>query len=1076
MITIYKSNSMADAAQYVMDVIKRVDKKNLSITHTVIVPDRASLEAERALLKAVGGSFNIQVKTFRRLAADILPKYDYLSKQAGIMALSMIIRDNKANLTCYVKGVETVGFVEDVYDVISMMKYCKITPKMLLSAELPKSVAGKARDIALLYQAYCDYTEGRFIDSADKLDLLCEEIASTDVAANGYYYLYDFDNFTAQELAIIEQLALKSRGVTVACCVGKSAQDRYLYLDDIYQGILGVCKCNNIAPNIIEGNRYAHKYARQIGENLYRFEAKKPTPCGNFVEIFEGSTRVNEVYALACRIQKFVRAGGRFRDVYVVTSDVAKYSNAISTVFSQFDIPYFCDRQFVLSDHPYARFILDYLTLCKNNAKLPFVLPFVKNYLFCGNFDGQTSPDDVFLFENYCLKYNVTYRYNSFTLGKEEPFFAAANAFRQRFYELYKNNPIPDGATVNQYLSLIRKLIEFAKLTEKNAVFANEQQDMGLEFEAKVTSQAQEKLEGVLLQAANVMGERYVKLDEFIKLLTAGVASVKVSVIPVYSDCVIFANMAKARKHDVKFLALLGANQGAMPIVKSDCKLLTDRNIKDLVSAGVNVEPQIFVENKRERFSLFQLLLEPTEKLYVSYTTTDGANSLLPSPFIAEFEKLFCVKESGKEVGLKPTTTADEDVYTEKQAIEKLVLSDRRRLDRQIVTMTSYTILRAKYADGVEKYGFSKDGKGVKVERGGELYLKNSATSVSQLTVFYKCPYHFYMQYGLNVKPRPVAELKSVDLGIILHAVLEKYVGEVDLNEDDATTREKAKKWFEAALNDDFYKGMRSDSKMVGVLSQLQAEAERMCRVVKQQLKNSNFTSHAAELGFGGNGPLPPVVVEFDGGKFFLKGVVDRVDVKDGHFIVIDYKSGAAAASYTEKDLYVGHKMQLLVYVKAVQDNLKSPKDNRPMQPAGFYYFNMHDNFTDLNQSTVYTYNGRTLDDLAVARDIDTEWENGKSAKLGLRLTNKGEIHGQDKKKMLTAAQFVTQTEYAYKLIARAGELMQQGYAAVNPFEGACKYCDYRAICDFDDVYNYSARNVDDKSITKEAIDITVKK
>ena len=1077
MITIYKSNSMADAAQYVMDVMKRVDKKNLSINHTVIVPDRASLEAERALLKTVGGSFNAQVKTFRRLAADILPKYDYLSKQAGVMALSMIIKDNKPNLTCYVKGVETVGFIEDMYDTISMMKYCKITPKMLLSAELPKSVAGKAHDIALLYQAYCDYTESRFIDSADKLDLLCEEIAASDVAADGYYYLYDFDNFTAQELAIIEQLALKSRGVTVACCVGKGAKDKYLYLDDIYQGVMGICKRNNLIPNIVESKRnYPHKYAKQIGEHLYRYDVEKPISADSFVEIYEGSTRVNEVYALACRIQKYVRAGGRFRDVYVVTSDVAKYSNAISTVFSQFDIPYFCDRQFLLSDHPYARFIVDYLTLCKNNARLNFVLPFVKNYLFCGNFDGKTSLDDVFLFENYCLKYNVTYRYNSFNLGKDEPFFAAADAFRQRFYDLYKSNPIPDGATVNEYLDLIRKLLDDAKLTEKNATFAQEQRDMGWEFESKVTAQAQEKLESVLLQAANVMGDRYVKLDEFIKLFAAGVASVKISVIPVHNDCVIFANMAKARKHDIKFLALLGANQGAMPIVKSDCKLLTDRNIKDLVGAGVNVEPQIFTENKRERFSLFQLLLEPTEKLYVSYTTADGGNSLLPSPFIAEFERLFSVKVKGKEVGLTPTNTADEDVYTEKQAIEKLVLNDRRRLDRQIVTMPSYRILREKYKNNVEKYGFNKDGKGVKVERGGELYLKNSATSVSQLTDFYKCPYRFYVHYGLNVKPRPVAELKSVDLGIILHAVLEKYVGEVDLNEDDNTTADKAKKWFEAALNDDFYRGMRSDPKMVGVLTQLKAEAVRMCKVVKQQLKNSKFTSYAAELGFGGNGPLPPVVVEFDGGKFYLKGVVDRVDVKDDYFIVIDYKSGAAAASYTERDLYVGHKMQLPVYVKAVQDNLRLQPDGRKLRPAGFYYFNMHDNFTDLNANSVYTYNGRTLDDLAVARDIDTEWQSGKSEKLALRLTNKGEIHGQDKKKMLTAEQFDNQTEYAYKLIARAGELMQQGYAAVSPFEGACKYCDYRSVCDFDDVYNYAARDVDDKAITKESIDKTVKK
>ena len=1056
MITIYKSNSFRDAAQYVMDVMKRVDKTNLSVTHTVIVPDRASLEAERALLKAVGGSFNVQVKTFRRLAADVLPKYDYLSKQAGVMALSMIIKDNKPNLTCYVKGVETPGFIEDMYDTISMMKYCKITPQTLLKADLPKSVAGKAHDIAVLYQAYCDYTQNRFIDSADKLDLLCEELATTEVAANGYYYLYDFDNFTAQELAIIEQLALKSRGVTVACCVGKNAADRYLYLNDIFDGVMNVCKRNNIVPNVIEGAHYQNGFVKQIGTHLYRYNAKNPIPGDDFVEIFEGSTRVNEVYALACQIQKYVRAGARFKDIYVVTSDVAKYSNAISTVFSQFDIPYFCDRQFVLSDHPYARFVIDYLTLCKNSAKLPFVLPFVKNYLFCGNFDGKTPQNDVFLFENYCLKYNVSYRYNNFNLGKTEPYFAQADAFRQRFFELHANNPIPAAATVREYLQLVRKLLDYAKLSERNAAFAAQQQQMGWEFEAKVTSQAQEKFEGVLLQAENVMGERYVKLDEFVKLLTAGVASVKISVIPVFDDCVVFANMAKARKHDVKFLALLGANQNAMPIVKADCKLLTDRNINDLVHAGVNVEPQIFIENKRERFSLFQLLLEPTDKLYVSYVTTDGAESLLPSPFVAEFAQLFTLRQ------VQP----DEDVYTEKQAIEKIVLNSRKLLDKQIVTMPSYDLLSEKYADEVAQYAFDKDGMAIAVERGGELYLKNSTTSVSQLTTFFDCPYKFYFLYGLNVKPRPVAELKSSDLGTILHDVLENYVREMDKNEDDETTVQKAHAYFERAMSSDFYRGMSADPKMVGILSQLKAESARMCKVVKKQLLNSNFRNEKTEFEFGGKDGVPALVVKFDGGQFNLKGKIDRLDVHDARkrFIVIDYKSGETASKYTEKNLYVGHKLQLLVYVKAAEENYPD------LRPAGFYYFNMHDNFVDLNDDTEYTYTGRTLNDVDVACDIDTALRNGRSEKLNLKLNPKGNAIDGRGGKVMTDEQFDSQTEYAIKLIANAGELMQRGYAAVSPYGDACNFCDYRSICDFGDAFNYEARNVSD-NVNKNTID-----
>ena len=82
-------------------------------------------------------------------------------------------------------------------------------------------------------------------------------------------------------------------------------------------------------------------------------------------------------------------------------------------------------------------------------------------------------------------------------------------------------------------------------------------------------------------------------------------------------------------------------------------------------------------------------------------------------------------------------------------------------------------------------------------------------------------------------------------------------------------------------------------------------------------------------MAFGGEGQAPAVEVDFDGGKFKLVGKIDRVDVNGGRFIVIDYKSGASAAHFTEKDLYIGHKMQLPVYVKAVEDSFN-------LRPAGF--------------------------------------------------------------------------------------------------------------------------------------------
>lgn len=1064
MITVYKTNTMKDACAYVTDIIRKADKRNLSVTHTVIVPDRASMEAERALLAAVEGSFNAQVRTFRRLAADIVPKYDYLSKQAGIMAMTGIVQDNADQLQCYAKSAQATGFAEEIYNTVSMMKYCKISPSQLYKSDLPKGVRAKAHDIALLYQAYSDYTTDKYIDSADKLDLLKESIRTSDAVTNGYFYLYDFDNFSAQELAIIEQLMLRSKGVVVACCVGSNYSDRYLYLNDIYNGVMKVCANNGITPQVIQGNGYTNDFTAQIGEHMFRYDNTAPVETNN-VELFCGNDRANEAYALACKIQRYVRSGGRFRDVYVVASDVAKYSNVIN-VFDELDIPYFCDRQYVLSDHPYARFVSDYLVMVRNNYKLRYVLNFVKNYLYCG-FCG--NKDDVYRFENYCLKYNVSYSYEKFSLGKTESYFDSADRFRKEFNDFIGKIQIPQAATGKEFVQAILNLLDVSKLDERNAAFAKQQKErtksensVEAESQVKVTEQAADKFRQTLAQAEMIVGNRFMKLDDFIKTLSAATASVRISVLPVRNDCVVFANMAKARKHDIKFLALLGVNYGAMPIVKGEGKLLNDKNIKDLQQAGIDVEPQMAVENKRERFSVFQLMQEPTKKLYVSYCLSDGANRLAPSPVVGELSKLFV--HNGKP--LAPCGIIDEEVYTKKQAVAKVILNKRKMQDNQVVKMPAFVALKKRFDQVTTQYSYSKDGLAVRVDRGAELYLKNSSTSVSQLTDFFKCPYRFFVEYGLNVKPRPVAELKSADLGNILHAVLESYVKQIDKTESDEQTEQKAAAIFNEVMTDDFYKGITKDASMQGALIQLQKESLHMCKVVKKQLANSDFANFACELDFAKDGTVNPVEVIFDGGKFSLVGKIDRVDKLDDKFIVIDYKSGSSAAHYSEKDLYLGHKMQLLVYLKAVIEAYG-------FVPAGFFYFNIHDEFTPVNSDEAYVYQGRILDDIDIAKALDTTLKTQpKSKTLGIKLKTDGTFSRQGST-LISASQIQNQIDYALQLIVQAGNLMQQGYAAVSPYDGACEYCDYKDICDFGQTFARGERKLSD-SVSAETIDSAV--
>ena len=58
---VYKTNTLKAAKNRIEELLKAVSRSDIDSPHIVIVPDRASLAAERSMLAAVGGSFNIQV-------------------------------------------------------------------------------------------------------------------------------------------------------------------------------------------------------------------------------------------------------------------------------------------------------------------------------------------------------------------------------------------------------------------------------------------------------------------------------------------------------------------------------------------------------------------------------------------------------------------------------------------------------------------------------------------------------------------------------------------------------------------------------------------------------------------------------------------------------------------------------------------------------------------------------------------------------------------------------------------------------------------------------------------------------
>jgi len=1049
MFKIYATNTYSDGSRYVYKALQQVDTKDLIHKHIVIVPDRVSMTAENQMLDTIGGSFNIRVLTLRRFGAEILPHFNYLTKQAALMTLSTLVDENKEKYVCYKKGFDSDGFIENAYETICQFKYARVRPDDINLEILPQNIRPKMHDLKLLYDAYENFlSEKNFVDSASKMEELIKAVSNDKNIKNSFFYIYDFDNFSFQEQAVIAELLKHSAGVTAVCCHSKKQKHKYLFVNDLLPLLTDIAKKSGEKYEVKTNYHISDNLlSRQISEYLYTYEKPAPAKILPHQLTLTQTENINtEVENLARYITDGVRKGSRYGDYFVVASDAESYRQSIERIFAEYDIPFFADTQSGLVNHPYVRFITDYFLMRKNNNKLENVLSFVKNPFFL-------QGDEIFYFENYCLKYNAGYDYEKFTLGSKDVGFDTVEKVRQKLYGTINLVNIENAKTVTDYVAVTKDFIAKSELNAKLGDFTEEQKEL-LPRYAKVSEQVAKKFEDLLQTLLNILGDKHCDIDGFLKILTTGLKGMRVSVLPLYNDCVVITNMAKSKKHDIKKLCILGANQTAMPIIKKDTKLITDKNMDVLSKCGITLDQKMRLENKRERFNVFQLLTEPSLSLYVSCRESvlvdNTVTSVSPADFVLQIQKLFTL-DGISEYPI--VSDIMENVFTKKSALSQTILNKRNVFDKRPIKDEYYTIKEKLLGKEMEKV-FSEDCTVKNIRNGKELFFNADAVSVSKIEDFYACPYKHFLHYGLEINPRETAELKPNDYGSILHGVLEKYIGEAK-KETPQETKTKAEKYFEQVISADYYQGIAKDAKNKHLLKLLKTEAVKMCRLVNDQLQQSHFVNFKAEMRFGfKDSAFNAIEIPAGGETVKLHGIIDRIDImpQKNQCIIIDYKSGNA--EYNENSLYAGRKLQLLVYTKAVMQNFG-------FMPVGFYYFMLHDKFVSPDsQEKTYSYIGRTLKSGEVLKDIDTTISpENKSKRLNVSINKNGEPSSRGSN-LVTQEQLDAQIDYAVYCIAKAGELLQQGFIKTLPYDGVCSYCDYASICGANDIFEVTPRKI----------------
>lgn len=203
-----------------------------------------------------------------------------------------------------------------------------------------------------------------------------------------------------------------------------------------------------------------------------------------------------------------------------------------------------------------------------------------------------------------------------------------------------------------------------------------------------------------------------------------------------------------------------------------------------------------------------------------------------------------------------------------------------------------------------------------------------------------------------------------------------------------------------------------------------------------------------------GEGKILPVSLDIGERKIGLKGTIDRVDVLDDKFIVIDYKT-YKSADLSLKELYVGQKIQLYVYMRAVEKSIGS-------KPCGVFYFPIFSSFTD-DVADRYKYKGQAGNSMETLCQIDdmVKTDPEKSV-LPYKVDKQGNFN---ESVHLSTKAFDTLGDYAIEIATQGAKEIANGFIRPTPLYGKCDKCDFAAICAYKGMNERKLPKVSDTSV-----------
>ena len=642
MVVFYAGNTLAGIAERILSDVPTDGKGK----HVVLVPDRFTLAVESAVAARVGASVNVEVLTFARLAERVLgaTAKDCLTPEGCTMLLSKALYQIKDKLHFYRRAAELSGFANEMYSSLVALRESGVSVADLTAAadKMRGRSKDKALDIAAIYSEYLSVLSTR-LDPTTRLQKLVEAIPDDEGVAATDFYVVDFYCFDQVQYEVLRALMIGARSVHIGFIAEDVGEDnKRIYPSDMRDKLLRIAATEGLYCRTELAYEPLDVSKKKLQDALFGyndasgFVGLSGTEGRSSIRLFRARDVVSELREVSAEICRLLRKGYRYRDIAIVCASVGEYDDAFRSVFAEYGIPLFRDTKVLLGDEPAVRLVMDGLEAQRQNFSFDSVMKVVKNAFF------SRTPDEVAYFENYCRKFGIAYTrfLQPFSLGGEADHIELAESVRLSFVDTILD--LSGASTVGQYVDRLMDFFARYDIDEKFAAFYAAQTRGEFWDAAKRSEQVPTRFRQLLSLTKRLLGDEEADLDKFIMLMRSSLDSVRISLLPRSADCVYIGEAKDSRYDRVKAMFVVGAADGVLPETPVAGSILSDAFYSALQSQNIVVAPSPKDEGRYALFYLEQLLLLPTECLYVSYCAKapDGGDRL-PSALVGALSSLF---------------------------------------------------------------------------------------------------------------------------------------------------------------------------------------------------------------------------------------------------------------------------------------------------------------------------------------------------------------------------------------------------------------------------------------------------